>query len=43
MDISQIKEKLNNPEIEAERKRILRNLILTEIVLFFILFGGIYL
>ena len=43
MDISQIKEKLNNPEIEAERKRILRNLILTEIVLFFILYGGIYL
>lgn len=43
MDISKIKEKLNNPEIETERRIRLRNLILTEIILFFILYGGIYL
>lgn len=29
MDISKIKEKLNNPEIEIERKIRLKNLILT--------------
>lgn len=43
MDISKIKEKLNNPEIETERRIRLRNLILTEIVVFFILYGGFYL
>ena len=43
MDISKIKEKLNNPEIEIERKTRLRNLILTEIVMFFVLYGGFYL
>lgn len=43
MDISKIKEKLNNPEIETERRIRLRNLILTEIVVFFILYGGVYL
>lgn len=42
MDISKIKEKLNNPEIEAERRIRLRNLILTEIVLFFVLYGAFY-
>ncbi len=43
MDISKIREQLNNPEVEIERKSRLRSLILTEIVLFFVLYGGIYL
>lgn len=40
MDIPKIKEKLKNPEIEAERKRRLRKLIISEIISFIILIVG---
>ena len=43
MDISKIKEKLDNPEIEFERKKRLRELITSEITSFVILVVGFYL
>ena len=42
MDISKIKEKLNQPEVEAERKKALCRLITTEIILFISLIAGYY-